>query len=303
MQFLASFIMKGRLQAMLVAASLALVSIPFPPASIVSSAAVALVTLRLGAREGVYVLLCACLAAALLGMVTGVGYQFALMYGMVLWLPVWVISIVLREGRHLAIAIEIAALLGVLGVLGFYLYEPKAALVWQDILTTITQPVLQGHPDLSPDDARLSIQALSHLMTGLLATGSVYGLLFGLFLARWWQAVLYNPGGFRAEFLELKGHKQMALATLVMIVVAGLTSGLLAEIVWNLILVVSVLYTFVGTAVLHAAFASMKNSRFMVPFLYLTLILIPHMLVFVALMGVADPWMNLRKKISNQTTV
>lgn len=303
MQFIASYIMKGRLQAMMVAATLALLSIPFPPASIVSSASVALVTLRLGAREGVYVLVCACLAAAILGVALNVGYQFALMYGLVLWMPVWVISIVLREGRHLAIAIEIAVLLGLVGVLGFYLYEPQAAGVWQDVLMAMMQPVLQARPDISLEDARQSAQTMAHLMTGLLGAGSVYGLLLGLFLARWWQAALFNPGGFRVEFLGLKGHKQLALATSVTIAVAAMTSGLLSEIGWNLILVASVLYTFVGTAVLHAAFANMKSSRFMVPFLYLTLILIPHMLVVVALMGLTDPWLDLRKKISNQTAV
>jgi len=41
---------------------------------------------------------------------------------------------------------------------------------------------------------------LAHFMSGVAAAGSVYGLLFGLFLARWWQAALYNPGGFRADY-------------------------------------------------------------------------------------------------------
>ena len=97
MNFLAAYIMRGRMQAMMVASSLALLSLILPPVSIVSSASVALVTLRRGANEGLFVLVCACLSAALLGFFLFGNFQFALLYGLVLWLPIWVISIVLRE--------------------------------------------------------------------------------------------------------------------------------------------------------------------------------------------------------------
>ncbi|WAR45820.1 hypothetical protein [Methylomonas rapida] len=301
MQFLAAYIMKGRLQAMTVAAALALLSLAFPPASIVSSASVALVTLRRGAKEGLYVLLFSCLAAAVLSVFLKIGYQFALLYGLVLWMPIWLISIVLREGRHLGVAIEIAVLLGVVAVLGFYLYQPQPAQLWDGVLTTMMQPMLAARPDVPAEDVRHSAQVFAHFMTGAIAAGSVYSLLFGLFLARWWQAALYNPGGFRSEFLTLKSHAKLAMATIVIIAVATLASGVLAEVCWNVLLVLLVLYTFIGTAVLHACFAVMKGSRFMVPFLYLTLVVIPHVMVIIALCGLTDNWLDLRKKISNQT--
>lgn len=302
MQFLAAYIMKGRMQAMTVAAALALLSLAFPPASIVSSASVALVTLRRGATEGLYVLVCACLAAAVLSIFLKIGYQFALLYGLVLWTPIWLISIVLREGRNLGVAIEMAVLLGVVAVLGFYLYQSQPAQMWGSVLSVMMQPMLEAKPaDVPVEQIKQSAQAFAHFMTGAIAAGSVYGLLFGLFLARWWQAALYNPGGFRAEFLAMKGHAKLAMATIVLVAVAALSSGILAEISWNMVLVLFVLYTFIGTAVLHANFAAMKGSRFMVPFLYLTLVLIPHVMVIIAIVGLTDNWLNLRNKISNTT--
>jgi hypothetical protein len=39
----------------------------------------------------------------------------------------------------------------------------------------------------------------------------------------------------------------------------------------------------------------------MVPFLYLTLVLIPHVMVIIAVIGLTDNWLNLRNKISNKT--
>jgi hypothetical protein len=300
-QFLAAYIMKGRLQAMTVAAALALLSLAFPPVSIVSSASVALVTLRRGAKEGLYVLLCACLAAAVLSIFLKIGYQFALLYGLVLWTPVWLISIVLREGKHLGMAIELAVVLGVVAVLGFYLYQPQPAQIWGGVLAVMMQPMLDAKPEVPVEQIKQSAQVFAHFMTGAIAAGSVYGLLFGLFLARWWQAALYNPGGFRAEFLALKGHAKLAVATMVLVAVAILSSGMVAEIGWNMLLVLFVLYTFIGTAVLHACFSVMKGSRFMVPILYLTLVLIPHVMVIIAICGLTDNWLNLRNKISNQT--
>lgn len=286
---------------MMVAAALALLSLAFPPASIVSSASVALVTLRRGGKEGLYVLVCACLAAAVLSLFLSIGYQFALLYGLVLWTPVWLISIVLREGRNLGVAIEIAVLLGVVAVLGFYVYQSQPAQVWGGVLTVMMQPMLEANPDVPVEQIKQSAQAFAHFMTGAIAAGSVYGLLFGLFLARWWQAALYNPGGFRAEFLAMKGHDKLAMATILLVALAALSSGVLAEISWNMVLVLFVLYTFIGTAVLHASFAVMKGSRFMVPFLYLTLVLIPHVMVIIAVIGLTDNWLNLRNKISNKT--
>ena len=286
---------------MMVAAALALLSLAFPPASIVSSASVALVTLRRGAKEGLYVLVCACLAAAVLSIFLKIGYQFALLYGLVLWIPVWLISVVLREGRNLGVAIEMAVLLGVVAVVGFYLYQSQPAQIWGGVLAAMIQPMLEARPDVPVEDIKQSAQAFAHFMTGAIAAGSVYGLLFGLFLARWWQAALYNPCGFRAEFLAMKGHAKLAMATIVLVAVAALSSGILAEISWNMVLVLFVLYTFIGTAVLHANFAAMKGSRFMVPFLYLTLVLIPHVMVIIAIVGLTDNWLNLRNKISNTT--
>ncbi|MEY4718339.1 MAG: hypothetical protein RL563_957 [Pseudomonadota bacterium] len=303
MRFLADYIMKGRLQAMTVAATLALLSLAFAPASIVSSASVALVTLRRGAREGLYVLAFACLAATILSLLLNIGYQFVLMYGLVLWTPVWLIAIVLREARNLGFALEIAISLGLLAVLGFYLYQPQTAQFWGQVLATMIQPILDANPEAPVEQIKQSAQLFAHFMTGAIAAGTVYSLTFGLFLGRWWQATLYNPGGFKSEFLSMRGHRPFAWASLLLLAVASLGSGALAEFCWNLIVVVVVFYTLVGTAVLHSAFASMKSGRFTVPLLYITLAVIPHVMILMALCGLIDQWLDLRKKFSNPTAV
>ena len=280
---------------MIVASTLALLSLMMPPVSVVSSASVALVTLRRGAFEGLYVVVCSSVAAGLLGFFLLGNYQFALLYGMVLWVPVWLISIILREGRHLSLAVEIAVLIGVLGVVGFYLYDTESATMWKSILSRMV-------PANAPvEDIQRTVDVLSHYMTGVVAAGTVFGLLFGLFLGRWWQSVLYNPGGFRQEFLSLSTHPRLAIGSIVVVAIALLSSGVVSEIFWNITILLFVLYVFIGAAVLHAVFASMKMSRYLVPMFYLTLFLIPHAMLPVAIVGLSDAWLNLRNKISNQT--
>jgi len=292
--------MRGRMQAMMVASSLALLSLVLPPISIVSSASVALVTLRRGGYEGLYVLICACLSAALLGFFLFGSFQFALLYGLVLWLPIWLISIVLREGKHLSIAIEIAVLLGVMAVIGFYIYASEPALIWQSVLEEMVKPMLASNADMPVDEIRQSIQRFSHYMTGGIIAGTVYGLLFGLFLARMWQSALYNPGGFREEYLELRVRPKLALVSILVAVIAWLMSGVISEICWNISILFVVLYTFVGTAILHAALSTMRMKRFLVPMLYVTLIMIPHIIALVIIVGVVDAWLDLRSKFSNK---
>ena len=285
----------------MVASTLALISLLLPPISIVSSAAVALVTLRRGAYEGLFVLLCSSAAAATLGLLLLGGYQFALIYGLVLWLPVWVISMVLREGRYLTLAVEIAVLIGALGVVFFYLYQDEPAAMWQALLVQMVKPMIEAPAETSITNIEQSLAVFAHYMTGIVAAGTVYSLLFGLFLGRWWQATLYNPGGFRQEYLSLNTHPWLAIASMAVIVIAWLGSGVVSEVAWNITILLFVLYTFIGAAVLHRILAGMKSGRFWVPMFYLTLLMIPHAMLPVALIGLSDAWLNLRNKFSKQT--
>jgi hypothetical protein len=300
MDILAAYIMRGRMQAMIVASSLALLSLIIPPVSIVSSATVALVSLRKGAAEGLYVLGCSSLAAGLLGLLLLGNYQFALIYAMVLWLPVWLIAIVLRESQQLSLAVEIAVLLGVIAVVGVYLYNTDVPSMWNAVFAQMLPANLPT--DAPMEDFKRTVDVLAHYMTGMVAAGSVFSLLFGLFLGRWWQANLYNPGGFKKEYLALGTQPRLAIGSMSVVIIALISSGVLAEAAWNACILLFVLYSVIGAAVLHTLFATMKQARYTVPMLYVTLFLIPHALLIVAVIGLADAWLNLRKNKSTDNT-
>jgi hypothetical protein len=292
--------MRGKMQAVLVASLLALVSLFMHPLIkpviiIVSFAAIALVTLRKGALEGLYVLLYATAMTALLGALLVGDVSFLLLMVVscfTMWLPVWLVAVVLRETRYLALAVELAVVIGVLGVAGFYAYTGDPATTWQAAFA----PLLDMLPTDAPvEGMREWITLFSHYMTGVFAASTLCAVLFGLFLGRWWQSVLYNPEGFKREFLSLRTGSRLAIGSIIVIIVAETTSGLLAEMAWNITILLFVLYMFIGTSVLHTLFTAMKQSKYLVPMFYITMFLIPHVMLPVAIVGLCDAWLNLRK--------
>lgn len=282
---------------MAVASFLALLSLIFPPISIVSSATVALVTLRRGAYEGLLVLLSASIAAALLGVVVVGNFQFAFGYALILWLPIWMLSIVLREGRHLSLALEIASILGALVVIGAYLFVGELALYWQSVLPIMIGPMAQVS-EMPAEQLEQIVAMLAKYMTGVTATGSVTGLVLGLLLARWWQAGLYNPGGFGVEYLSLRMPQRFTLTTLVVFLVATVSSGVISEVAWNIAIILFMLYVFIGAAIAHALIATTKLKHFLLPVFYLLPFVFPQIVLPVAIIGISDTWLNLRKKIT-----
>ena len=183
--------------------------------------------------------------------------------------------------------------MGVIGVIGFYLFMADPVEMWKAVLTQMIPT------DAPVVDIQRTIETLAHYMAGIIAAGSVFGLLFGLFLGRWWQANLYNPGGFRLEFLSLDAKPRICIASLAIVATAYVSSGTISELAWNISILLFVLYTVIGTAILHSVFLTKKLARYTVAMLYITLFLVPHAMLLVVLIGLSDPWLNLRKNKSN----
>jgi hypothetical protein len=59
------------------------------------------------------------------------------------------------------------------------------------------------------------------------------------------------------------------------------------------------LYGFIGAAVLHVLISTMKARRLLLPLFYVIIFFIPHALLPVALLGLGDAWVDLRKKVLN----
>ncbi len=298
MNFLASYIMQGRMQAAMVASVLAMLSFILPPLGILSAAAVALVSLRNGQSEGILIMVVAVIAVGILSQVLFGDFVFAVGYTLGFWLPVWLVASVLRETGRLSVAFEVVLALGLIAIGMFYLFSDDPAIFWQQRLQMILQPMLDDPASsIEPDSLKQGLSVASHYMTGILVTGTVSTLILSLLVGRWWQANLYNPGGFRKEFLSVKPRSLVAYVCLGVFLIAIMGSGPLGEMMQNMSVLAFFLYLVVGTAVLHVLVSATKLKRLLLPALYVTVLLIPHAMLPVALVGFTDTWQNWRRRV------
>ncbi|MDG4554185.1 MAG: hypothetical protein P9E24_08050 [Candidatus Competibacter sp.] len=294
MKSIAAFVMRGRFAAVLIAAPTAVLFWLFPPILVVSSAVVALVTLRRGAAEGA-------LLAALSGLGSGVlaelvlGAPWPMLWVLLTcWTPLWVLALLLRATASLSATVRIAALLGLLGVGGFYLALGDPAIWWSVVLDGVRQGVMA-----LPSGERATLEQLLELLRSWapLLPGQVVGatLLFvlaGLLLGRWWQALLFNPGGFRPEFHQLRLGRPLALLALALFG-AALLSGW--PVLSNLVLVLGTLYSVQGIAVAHALTFTLRLSPTWLLLFYL--LAVPLLSQLVMALGIADAWADFRTRV------
>lgn len=299
MQALARYMMRGRVQAIGSIASLALLSLIVSPLIIFTTAGVALVTLVHGYREGLKSLF---VATVILTVFTGValnqpeiGLEFALKF----WLPSWFLASIVLTRTSMSLAIVVAAALSCLLILGFYFFTDPAA-YWSEVINKQLLPMLKEMGmqfKEGPQTEKLWL-FMSKIMTGSSLASFLAVQTVSLLLARWWQALLYNPGGFAQEFRQLRFGKLAANVALVISIFAIATEN---EIALNLVFIVIVLMMFQGLAVVHNLVAKCKLSPSLLTGVYVVMLFtLLHGaigLLLIALVGLLDNWLNLRFRL------
>jgi hypothetical protein len=291
---LASFVMRGYPQASLVAAASALLSLLLPPFGLVSGAAIALVTLRRGVREGALLCLLATLGVGLLGTLAHRSPWPAIGTLLILWLPVWGLSAVLRTFRSLSLTVTAAGVIGGLGVALIHLLVPDTEAAWMELLSPLRE-VLAEDGAVDPQAAEAVFGAVARWMTGAFVAALVLQWLLALFIGRWWQALLYNPGGFGQEFRELRLHRILGIAGLALLLLIGLIRG--PGLVPDLLVVLLPLYLLQGLAVAHQVRrARGLHAGWLFGLYALLAVFLPHAALLVACVGLVDIWVDLRAR-------
>lgn len=308
MKALAAYMMRGRLQAILAAAGLAAISLlllPLSwPVSFFSGAAVSLVVLAQGPKEGV---LTALGATALLALLVSLFFGLPTMagvYAVMVWLPAWLLAITLLMSHSLAMAMNVGALLGVCIVLAIYALIPDPAGLWYQHFTQQLLPMMEKAGvalNKAPGfDAQL--REASKIMTGTTVAFSVMAMWLALLIARSWQAALYNPEGFRNEFRALRLGQTTAIIAALIAVLAVFMSGAVNELAMNTLVVVLMLFMFQGLAVGHNLINQYQQSKAWIVGMYVLLVFTsPHGLMLFAMIGWLDNGFDFRKRFAKKT--
>ncbi|MEX0430879.1 hypothetical protein [Spiribacter insolitus] len=285
MQAFLAFVMRTRLGAIGVVALGALLPLLFW----VSGGALALITLRRGLAEGAIVLAGA--TAVLVPIYAGLlGAPMAVLQPLALvWLPVMALAQILRSTVSLATTLQLGTLLAAAGVLAFYGLHGDPAAFWEGTLQAIASALTDGRP--GPEWSQAAAQ-LAPRLTGLWVTNLLAVAFLCLLLGRWWQAVLYNPGGFRSEFHGLRFARWFA-GLGVAAVLAGMFGppGLVADVG----LVIGAVFLLQALAVAHALVAA---RGWHVGWLVGFYLILPLLLRPVALLGLADTFVDFRARFA-----
>jgi len=201
--------MSGRMQAAIVAVLFGLL----PMLWVISVAVVALVTLRRGWQDGLQTLLWALLPALLQWKLGDSSVVFALA-------GVMPAALLLRNSRswQAVILLLLAAGIAVQWTLPWH----GAALI--KMLQTAADKLQRDGLQLQLlVDGKLVNATSAQLVDAWLQFYGAYQMvvMFGcLAVARYWQATLYNPGGFRQEFHQLRLDPRLMAAILVLMALA-----------------------------------------------------------------------------------
>lgn len=277
MKALAAFAMTGRRNAIIAALILGIL----PMINILSAPVVALVCLRHGASEGLKVLVWAVLPA--LGwMLIGEIFPFAMLIG------TFALAAVLRSTGSWELTLLTTVVVG-LAALAYVYLNP----LFFERLHEAIDLFFEANPEL---------QAGTYLQDPDQLIATWFGFVVMLFcalllmLARYWQACLYNPGGFQIEFHQLRLSRKSAAILLTATVLGYVGGGYLAPLTYSLLPIL-----LAGLGLIHGIVRIKRWPVMVLVILYFTLTLMsPYTLSFVIVMAMLDSTVDFRKKLEQQ---
>ena len=295
MLFLASFILKGQSQAALVAASMAILGLAVPPAAWISAAAIVLVTLVNGPKSGLITTALSLAGAGLFAFLIFSAPEIAVIFVLLAWLPSWLVAAVLRQTVSLAYSLQILTVMSLLAVVMLYVMYPNIGELWREPLDIIVKQLAEQSPDFSLAELKQTEDWIIEFLPGLFASSIMFGTVLSLLLGRWWQAVFYNPGGFGKEFQSLDLGKVSALCAITIMLIAAIVDSVFAV---AMVTVVFVLYGMQALSLLHAAINIRQVNAAWLFVIYVIMFFVPHVLLLLVLASLADPWLNIRQRLS-----
>ena len=292
---MASFIMSSRLNAVIFTLAMTLISFVLAPVGIFANAAVALVTLRLGAKQGLLVALPVTVGLALIITVLQGNTLVGLASGLVSWLPIIALGAILERTVSWTQALQyLFAILAIL-IIAFHLILGNPATLWEQWLTALVNylPLENTEQTLQLTQA---MKISAPYMTGVLAALLGVHWITSLMLGRYWQAQLYNPGGFQVELHRMRISKPLAMLMMVLVGLRLLTESALLS---DLILVGLAVFLFAGLSLVHYSVYHLKLGIGWLIVLYLLLIVFTvPVSVILATLGIIDSQADFRRLIS-----
>ncbi|ALI01999.1 hypothetical protein C1Y08_11190 [Pseudomonas sp. FW306-02-F02-AA] len=286
MRAIAEFIMRGRMQATLVVAGCA----ALPLLYWLGAAAGSLVLLRRGLKDALGVLALGILPALIWWLYSDDPRALMVLLGSS------GLALVLRasESWNRVLLVSIAMGLVFSVVLGAA-YRPQIEMLSQELVKILPLALGDLYQQLSVEERARLAALIAPVLTGLIAALLQIVSVLSLIVGRYWQALLYNPGGFGREFRAIRiplGPAMLLLACMLLGPNFGSQLAMLTPLC-------SVPLVFAGLALIHGLVAEKRLARFWLVGLYVTLLLFMQLIYpLLVVLAIVDSLIDFRGRLT-----
>lgn len=264
------FILRGQLQAVVAVVALGLVPIVGSSLSILIAA---FITLRKGAAEGALLLFVAMLpyvvpyAMSYGALDTASGQALVTLVAISVVTAInilsWFFAVLLRRYSNWSLVIEVAASIGLIFVAAVHFVYPDVSAWWAEQLTAYFSKTTSLFGQFAPEGATIPADAQARMVargrqyaTGFLTAAIVANALLQVVIARWWQAVIFNPGGLRKELHQIRLGNAAAVVFIIgfLLMYLGNTVGM------DMMPVLYMAFGAAGLSLVHSLLANNKMS-------------------------------------------
>ncbi len=214
----------------------------------------------------------------------------------------WLFAGMLRRQPKWGGILQLAALAGVLVVSVVHLAYPDVANWWGMQLQAFynhaqSTGLLKNQTPAAIETRMEIIRTTQQYASGVMIAGILFNAILQLIIARWWQLkVFHQAGGLRKELHNIRLYPLAGALFILSLILSYLGNAVVLDIMPILYL----LFGVAGLSLIHCLFAQMQSNTkwFWLMIFYLLLIFsLFGSVVLVALVGLADVWLDLRKRL------
>lgn len=289
MQLIAAWLVAKPLNAVLALAA----TLSLPYVSLLSGVVLILLVLRKGIRMATVEVVLAGVLIAAIGMLTGAPPELTLTNALSIWLPAWLLAVLLARTRSLTLTLQVSVLFAVMAMSAFYVVVDDPAEFWRRIWTAIAEAWREAglveQADLAESQMDMLTQQMTLFVTFISWFVHATACVLGYLLYRQLPGDTADYGRFR----ELNFGRVIAVILAVASVAAFLTGSMWLQ---NVAFVMFLAFWLQGLAVLHWMHAAGHLPVFGVIAVYVLMPVLNAILVMsLAVVGYIDAWFRLRR--------
>ncbi len=279
MFWLASFIMRGRMQACAIAALGNAVPLITP-------ATIGLVALRKGFSEGGLICLWGLLPVFLTYFYSD-SNQFLVLLTACNFLNILLVCGILRHRGDWEITLVCLVVTSII-LMGSMLmiFQQDFVLLVQRLSEVFEEVSRQTNVDVGNPEK--SLIAVFTTWTIVLNT------FLGVVIARWWQSIIFNPGGFKEEFQGIRLNRQILVLILSILILSSALFNQYSD--WAQLSIFPLLVS--GLSLFHWLVNEKKLGKVPIILTYLFMVLFTPFIIFIlAFLGTVDCFYNVRQRL------